>query len=70
LGDLSEADRELLTLIGWEELTPTEAAGALGISPLTARTRLHRARRRLRDRLAEQRSRCSKSTEIGVEEAR
>jgi RNA polymerase sigma factor (sigma-70 family) len=70
LAGLREADRELLMLIGWEELTPTEAALALGISPRAARTRLHRARRRLRARLAEQPSRNSQNTEIEVEEAR
>lgn len=69
LAELGEADRELLMLIGWEELTPTQAARALGISPLAARTRLHRARRRLRARLAEQSSNFGK-TEIEVEEAR
>jgi RNA polymerase sigma-70 factor (ECF subfamily) len=67
---LGEADRELLMLVGWEELTPAEAARALGISPLAARTRLHRARRRLRALLAEEGSRNSMSTEIEVEEAR
>jgi RNA polymerase sigma factor (sigma-70 family) len=70
LAGLSEADRELLMLIGWEELTPSQAARALGISPLAARTRLHRARRRLRARLAEQPSKNCRKTEIGVEEAR
>jgi RNA polymerase sigma-70 factor (ECF subfamily) len=70
LAGLREADRELLMLIGWEELTPTEAAQALGISPRAARTRLHRARRRLRARLAEQPAGTSQNTEIEVEEAR
>jgi RNA polymerase sigma-70 factor (ECF subfamily) len=70
LAGLAEADRELLMLIGWEELTPTQAARALGISPLAARTRLHRARRRLRARLAKQSSRNPPNTEIEVEEAR
>jgi RNA polymerase sigma-70 factor (ECF subfamily) len=70
LAGLGEADRELLMLIGWEELTPTEAARALGISPLAARTRLHRARRRLRARIAQQRSGNCRNTEIEVEEAR
>jgi RNA polymerase sigma factor (sigma-70 family) len=69
LAGLGEADRELLMLIGWEELTPTQAARALGISPLAARTRLHRARRRLRAGLAEQASTDSQNTEIEVEEA-
>jgi RNA polymerase sigma-70 factor (ECF subfamily) len=70
LAGLAEADRELLMLIGWEELTPTQAARALGISPLAARTRLHRARRRLRARLVKQSSRNPPNTEIEVEEAR
>lgn len=70
LAELGEADRELLMLIGWEGLTPTEAARALGISPLAARTRLHRARRRLRARLAMQSSTNSRNPEIGVEKAR
>lgn len=68
LAGLKEADRELLMLIGWEALTPTEAADALGISPLAARTRLHRARRRLRGRLATD-TKASQHTDIEVEEA-
>jgi RNA polymerase sigma factor (sigma-70 family) len=47
LGRLGEDDRELLTLIGWEELTPAEAAEVLGIRPGALRSRLHRARARL-----------------------
>jgi RNA polymerase sigma-70 factor, ECF subfamily len=53
LGALEEADRELLMLVGWEELTPAQAARVLGVTPLAARSRLHRARRRLRARLAQ-----------------
>jgi len=41
-------DRELLTLIAWEGLTPSEAARVLDLNPATARARLMRARRRLR----------------------
>jgi RNA polymerase sigma-70 factor (ECF subfamily) len=48
MGELREEDRELLLLISWEELSPGEAAKVLGISSLAARSRLHRARRRLR----------------------
>lgn len=51
LSKLSELDRGLLTLVGWEELTPAQAARALGISAATARVRLHRARLRLRKSL-------------------
>jgi RNA polymerase sigma factor (sigma-70 family) len=70
LAGLGEADRELLTLIGWEELTPTQAARALGITPFAARTRLHRARRRLQALLDEQPPRNRHGSEIEVEEAR
>jgi RNA polymerase sigma-70 factor (ECF subfamily) len=44
---LSLDDREALLLVAWEALTPSEAARTLGISPVTFRVRLHRARRRL-----------------------
>jgi RNA polymerase sigma factor (sigma-70 family) len=53
LAAMAEPDRELLMLVGMEELGPSEAARVLGISAVAARTRLHRARRRLRARLAE-----------------
>ena len=52
LAEMADADRELLMLVGMEELSPGEAARVLGISTVAARTRLHRARRRLRARLA------------------
>jgi len=48
LAGLAPDDRELLTLIAWDGLTPTEAAHVLDINPATARARLMRARRRLR----------------------
>lgn len=51
LEQLSAEDRELVTLIAWEGLTPTQAATALGLSAGTARVRLHRARTRLRKAL-------------------
>ena len=54
LAGMADADRELLMLVGMEELSPSAAARVLGISTMAARTRLHRARRRLRARLAEQ----------------
>ncbi|MEU8624956.1 RNA polymerase sigma factor [Streptomyces sp. NPDC048669] len=52
LAELPEAERELLLLVVWEQLTPAEAAAALGIPAGTARSRLHRARARLRDGLS------------------
>ena len=51
---LPEPDRELVTLVSWEGLSPAEAAVALQMNPVTARVRLHRARKRLRASLEEQ----------------
>ena len=51
LGRLSEEDRELLTLSSWEGLSPRELAVVLAIPAVTLRSRLHRARRRLRAEL-------------------
>src|SRR5581483_625306 len=48
LRSLSPLDREALLLTAWEDLTPTQAARALGINPTAFRVRLLRARRRLR----------------------
>jgi RNA polymerase sigma-70 factor (ECF subfamily) len=48
LGQLGSDDQEVLRLAGWEALTPRAIATVLGISPVAARSRLHRARRRLR----------------------
>lgn len=51
LARLSDDDAELLRLITWEGLTPTEIATMLDIVPGTARQRVSRARQRLRDQL-------------------
>lgn len=48
LDTLDEADRELLMLIAWDDLTRAEIAQVLGCSPNTLRVRLHRARSRFR----------------------
>ena len=48
---LDGADREILRLTGCEGLSPSEIAVVMAIPPATARTRLHRARRRLRSEL-------------------
>lgn len=53
LRGLSQLDRETLLLVAWEDLTPGQAAKALGISPVAFRVRLLRARRRLRTSLEE-----------------
>ena len=52
LAQLGAEDREVLRLSAWEELTPAEIATVLGVSPVAVRSRLHRARRRLRHALA------------------
>ena len=52
LSRLSERDREALTLVAWDGLTPAEAAGVLGEPATRFRVRLHRAARRLRWALA------------------
>ncbi len=52
LAQLGELDRELLLLVYWEGLAPSRAARVLDLAPAAARTRLWRARRRLRNELA------------------
>ena len=47
LEELSDLDRELVTLTSWEGLNPADAARVVGITAGTARVRLHRARARL-----------------------
>jgi RNA polymerase sigma-70 factor (ECF subfamily) len=48
---LPEAERAVLELVALDELTVAEAAVAAGVRPVTARVRLHRARRKLRAEL-------------------
>lgn len=52
MAGLSDADRELVSLIAWEGLTPAQAAVALDLTPATTRVRLHRARVRLKHALS------------------
>jgi RNA polymerase sigma-70 factor, ECF subfamily len=51
LRSLSRFDREALLLVAWEDLTPKQAAKALGINGTAFRVRLSRARRRLQTNL-------------------
>ena len=71
LGRLDKDDRELLLLAGWEELRSAEIARVLEISTVAARTRLHRARRRLRAELALEEGAVAMpcTDELGFEEA-
>jgi RNA polymerase sigma factor (sigma-70 family) len=48
LGSLGQRDREVLLLAEWEGLSPAQIATVLGCLTVTARGRLHRARRRFR----------------------
>jgi RNA polymerase sigma factor (sigma-70 family) len=45
---LGPRDREILLLAEWEGLSPAQIAGVMGCLTVTARGRLHRARRRFR----------------------
>uniref|UniRef100_A0AAU1ZZH6 Sigma-70 family RNA polymerase sigma factor n=1 Tax=Streptomyces sp. NBC_00093 TaxID=2975649 RepID=A0AAU1ZZH6_9ACTN len=54
---LPEGERAVLELIVVDQLTIPEAASALGIRPVTARVRLHRARKALRGEAGSQGSR-------------
>jgi RNA polymerase sigma-70 factor (ECF subfamily) len=48
---LSESERAVLELVAIDELTVADAAAAAGVRAVTARVRLHRARRKLRAEL-------------------
>ncbi len=52
LADLDARDRDVLLLLAWGHLSHAEVASALGIPLGTVRSRLHRARRQLTERLA------------------
>jgi RNA polymerase sigma factor (sigma-70 family) len=54
LARLDEEDREILRLTSWEGLTPSEIAAVLGVPGVTVRSRLHRARKRLRSEVLQQ----------------
>jgi RNA polymerase sigma-70 factor, ECF subfamily len=52
LATLSDADRDVLTLVAWHGLTPRQAAQVLDCSTVAYFVRLHRARRRFHDALS------------------
>lgn len=52
LAELAEPDRDVLLLFAWEQLSYEEVARALGIPVGTVRSRLHRARAKIRQALA------------------
>ncbi|TDB90280.1 sigma-70 family RNA polymerase sigma factor, partial [Actinomadura sp. 7K534] len=49
LATLRPQQREILTLVAWEDLTVADAGRAIGIPPGTARRHLHEARTALRN---------------------
>jgi RNA polymerase sigma factor (sigma-70 family) len=53
LVEMPDRDREVLLLVAWAQLSCEEAAHAAGIPAGTARSRLHRARRKTRAALAD-----------------
>jgi RNA polymerase sigma-70 factor (ECF subfamily) len=48
MASLSPEDRDVLQLAGWEGLTAPQIGAVLGLSPVAVRSRVHRARARLR----------------------
>jgi len=54
LACLTLRDREVLLLVAVEDLTPSEAASSLGLTPEALRKRLQRARERLAIEMAEE----------------
>ncbi|WP_017593860.1 RNA polymerase sigma factor [Nocardiopsis potens] len=66
LARLTELERELVMLVTWEGLDTRAAAEVVGCAHVTARGRLHRARKRLAALMAEtpgpERARTSKET--------
>jgi RNA polymerase sigma-70 factor (ECF subfamily) len=53
IASLKASDREVFSLIVWDELDNQAVARILGCSPNTVSVRLHRARARLREQLSE-----------------
>ncbi len=53
IAGLAPADRDVLLLVAWGELSYEEVAGALGVPVGTVRSRLHRARAAVRKHLEE-----------------
>lgn len=53
LAGIADKDRDVLLLVAWGELTCAGAGEALGIPAGTARSRLHRARRKIRAALGQ-----------------
>jgi RNA polymerase sigma-70 factor, ECF subfamily len=66
LAVLKERDREALTLVAWDGLTPAQAAAVLGEPSARFRQRLHRAGRRLRAELDAELDAVSRREELAA----
>jgi RNA polymerase sigma-70 factor (ECF subfamily) len=64
---LRPADRDALLLVSWDDLTPAQAAGVAGISPVAFRVRLYRARRRFEQALSAQQGGINGPHTVGME---
>ena len=53
VGDLPELEREIITMLIWDEFAPREVAAVLGLTPNVVRVRAHRARAKLKAALAD-----------------
>jgi RNA polymerase sigma-70 factor, ECF subfamily len=52
--ELPELDREIITMLIWDDLAPREVAAVLGLTANVVRVRAHRARAKLKEALAGQ----------------
>lgn len=65
LGGLSKGEREVLELVAFDGLTPSEAAVVLELTPNAARLKLSRARRHMRGLLGTEMGATFSDTETG-----
>ena len=68
LAELRPRDRELLLLHAWAELSDREITAALSLPVGTVKSRLHRLRRRLRNRLGPERQTAVRASSGPVQE--
>jgi RNA polymerase sigma-70 factor (ECF subfamily) len=70
LAALRDDDREVLRLIAWDGVEPSQLPIALGCSPAAARVRLHRARKRFADAVTRAEQQTGSGRERPLEEVR
>ncbi|MDX6519794.1 MAG: hypothetical protein QOF08_399 [Gaiellales bacterium] len=66
---LSPGEREVLLLVAWDDLTPSQGAEALGISGVAFRVRLLRARRRFKHLMEQLQRATDRSKLVEMESA-